>query len=424
MTGLRVAVVGAGLAGLAAAYRLETRGARVTVLGAGDTAEPRGDTLADVEFEPELHLLPRRHPALDELIQQTDLGQHIRERALDAGAEAVGERHSRVSLEGTGLLGVGRATPLWDAWRRERLSSLVRWFDPILDRCAPENGARLDDRSVRDFARVYLGRRRARCVLEALVEVGFGLDSGSTSRLLPFLWLDPAGRLALSRVRGVSALRDSLAARLANVRAEARAAVVQPDGRGVELDDGAKVGCDAVVVAIRGDCVRALVPGLSPLEAQVLARVGYASREILAVRTAAAAVDAGSVTWIPGSEGGLLAGIVEAGERVLLLVGRSGLPGVHAPSDERGPTEALLCGVERALPGIRRRIEATRLYRTLRPRFDVGHYRGVASLRSEQSRQFASRRIALAGDYLVAPDLEGAARSGFRAADDVETALA
>ena len=112
------------------------------------------------------------------------------------------------------------------------------------------------------------------------------------------------------------------------------------------------------------------------------------------------------------------------GERVLLLVGRSHSPSVHAPDDERGPTEALLCGAERALPGIRSRIEASCLYRTARPRFDVGHYRAVASLRREQARRLGTRRIALAGDYLVGPDLESAARSGFRAADDIETALA
>jgi hypothetical protein len=32
--------------------------------------------------------------------------------------------------------------------------------------------------------------------------------------------------------------------------------------------------------------------------------------------------------------------------------------------------------------------------------------------------------VALAGDYLVAPDLEGEARSGLRAADDIRAALA
>jgi glycine/D-amino acid oxidase-like deaminating enzyme len=424
MTGRHVAVVGGGLAGLAAAARLEGRGARVTLLGSGEADEPARISLGETEIEPELHLVPRRHPALDELIEQTELGGAIRERALDGALEIVGARHRPVSLRGTGLLGVGRATPVWDAWRRQRLGSLVRWFEPILDRCEPEAGARLDDRSIGDFARVYLGRRRAHRSLEALADAGFGLDAEATSRLLLFLWLDRSGRLSLSRLCGVSALREALAARISDVRANARVAAIQPDGRGLELEDGSKVDCDAAVIALRGDRVRARLPGLSPLEADVLAHIGYASRVILAVRTTDAAAEADSLSWIPGCERGLLAGIVEAGERVLLLVGRSHSPSVHAPNDDRGPTEALLCGAERALPGIRSRIEATCLYRTARPRFDVGHYRAVASLRREQARRLGTRRIALAGDYLVGPDLESAARSGFRAADDIETALA
>jgi flavin-dependent dehydrogenase len=52
MTGRHVAVVGGGLAGLAAAARLEGRGARVTLLGSGEADEPARISLGETEIEP------------------------------------------------------------------------------------------------------------------------------------------------------------------------------------------------------------------------------------------------------------------------------------------------------------------------------------------------------------------------------------
>jgi oxygen-dependent protoporphyrinogen oxidase len=424
MTRARIAVVGAGLAGLAAAVRLEERGARVTLVDEGDAAAPLRDSLGGLEFETDLALVPREHPALAALIERAGAGGRVRAEPLEVAVEAVGDRHRSVSFGGTGLLGVGRAAPVWDAWRRARLASLVRWFRPLLDRSEPERGTRLDDRSVGDFARVYLARRRARAALEAVLELGSGLDAEATSRQVLFLSLDAGGRLSVSRLRGLALLGCALRKRLSEVRSEGRVALVRPDGRGVELEAGGKVDADAVVVATRGDRVGALLAGLSPLGADVLARIGYATRLVLAVRTAGPGGARAPVTWVAGREGGLLAGIVEADERVLLLVGRPGLASVHAPDDERGPTQALLQAGERALPGLRRRLVERRLYRSARPRFDVGHYRAIARLRSEQARLLSVRRTALAGDYLVAPDPEGAVRSGLRAADELAATLA
>jgi len=51
------------------------------------------------------------------------------------------------------------------------------------------------------------------------------------------------------------------------------------------------------------------------------------------------------------------------------------------------------------------------------PRFPVGRYRALARFRRFEAERLAEgRRLAYAGDYLCAPTLEGAVRSGQRAA--------
>jgi predicted NAD/FAD-dependent oxidoreductase len=57
------------------------------------------------------------------------------------------------------------------------------------------------------------------------------------------------------------------------------------------------------------------------------------------------------------------------------------------------------------------------------PHFDVGRYRGIARLREEVAKQ-EGRRVVFAGDWLVAPHLEGAATSGIAAAEAALRTLA
>ena len=54
------------------------------------------------------------------------------------------------------------------------------------------------------------------------------------------------------------------------------------------------------------------------------------------------------------------------------------------------------------------------------PQFSAGYLRELASFVSRTDR---SPRLALAGDYLVGPHLEGAVTSGMRAAGEIQSAL-
>ena len=72
-----------------------------------------------------------------------------------------------------------------------------------------------------------------------------------------------------------------------------------------------------------------------------------------------------------------------------------------------------------------RRFVSLRRYREAVPRYPVGRYRDLARFRRVQlDRRAAGRRLYFAGDHLSDPTLEGAVRSGLRAAEDVCADLA
>jgi oxygen-dependent protoporphyrinogen oxidase len=76
--------------------------------------------------------------------------------------------------------------------------------------------------------------------------------------------------------------------------------------------------------------------------------------------------------------------------------------------------EAAQPGLERLLPGVRHRIVEARLVRLPGAFIPApGHFEALRRGAGPQ----APARVALAGDYLVAPTVEGAVRSGLRAAE-------
>lgn len=310
-------VVGGGLAGLVAAWRLQGTGATVTLLeqsahvgGRGAATTPAGPA----------SVVPARAPVLLGLCEELGLAESVHRVRLGAGRARRG-RGLRARLE------------------LRKLRALLDWFADSLDRQVPERGLRLDDRSSADFTRLYLGAGALRGALGAAF-AELGLDPHETSRLVLLLLMDPWGDVELWRMHGLDELANQLGKRLAGLRTGARVVDVQGDGRAVQLADGDRVEGDAVLLATRAPDALTLAPGLAPAEERFLRGVRYADR--------------------PGAV----------------------------------------------------------------PAFSVGHYRGAARLRREQTQRFAARHLLLCGDYLVAPHAEGAAVAGVRGADELLAALA
>lgn len=383
-------VVGAGLAGLAAAHRLETLGWRVTALEARERAGGKHarESLGGVEYEPWPGWLPRSAPAFAELVAELGLA--------GAFARAPFPLSTRVSL----------GAPLLAPFRLRRFAVLAQWLGGALDPDEPWRDTRLDDRSAADFCQVYLGRRARDELVAPLFAAAFGIEAREASRQLWFALLDARGNPALDSLAGAGRIAEALAARLGDLRTKQRVEAVDPDGRGVRLAGGGALRGDAVLLAVGAHEAARLAGPRGPRSDAAFESLRATSALVLAAVTRGEVPGAAEL-WLSERRGGELAGVSRRQPRLLQLVARPGLAERHGQRPDAELTHFLLEPAERALPGIRRELAETRLHRfpAGRPAFGVGHYRALAKL-----------GVTCAGDWCSAPHVEGELASGLAAA--------
>jgi len=437
-----VLVVGGGLAGLATAWRLSRAGLAVELLereaAPGGRAAPA--VLAGLEIDPAAHRVSTADRALRRLLRE--LG---RERDLVAlSAEDC------LQLAGGRLVPMPPADPFQvarlpgvrrlQALRLFRLARLLRQHASRLDPRTPEQGVRLDDRSVGDFARLYFGASVLEGWIAPELAASALADAEETSRLL-FLRRH-ASRADASPARlaaGPVALVRCLAERLP-LRLGAEALVLEAIGEGrlrLRLRGAPDaLEADAVVLALPA---RAAARLAAPL-------LGAAERDFFAGGRAVAAVAVAAllegprlprsrqIAVSPGAglpllrlalESGAAGGRLPEGQGLALLLAGDAFSKAHAGTPDEAVAKELLGGLRRlapeAVPG------ATRVFRweAALPRFDVGRYRALERFqRVQRDRRAAGRRLYFAGDWLIDPSLEGALVAGERAAASVLQDLA
>ena len=409
-------VVGGGLAGLTAAFRLQCAGLRVTLIDArAGLDDGAGEDLALAPLDA---ALPASAPALHGLACELGMAKQLRRAALarvELHPLADGMRALDSARHVTGASG-----PL--AWLRlNRLRRLMRWYGPWLEPDAPERGERLDDRSVAAWCRLYLGESAARG-FGWLLAAHYGIDAAQASRLLGLLLLDPLGAPRIAQPFGVHELRRALAARLAHVRLGERALRVAPEAR-VWLESGEELAADVAVLALPAAEIRTVCDALTPAERISLDRMGTSPRLQLAVRVRGVAARPSPVSWIdsPALAGvvdcAALGGETQAEERTLVFLAQPRFAEASLECSDAELAEELLSAAEPHLPGLGAACLARRVWRLTVPRFDVGHYRAVTRLRAEAPR-VQGRAWVQGGDDLVAPHAEGAVVAGTRAAEE------
>ncbi|MBW2267646.1 MAG: FAD-dependent oxidoreductase [Deltaproteobacteria bacterium] len=442
---VRVAVIGAGLAGLAAAYELRRAGIAIAVFERESVAGGRARS-GDHEgllLEPLSPVVSSADHALLDFI--AEVGAQDVLLPIRPALTAVVHDGRSVEVDPRRLRDFARmpGVSVREALRLVRLPRLLRRYGEQLAPDAPEAGAALDDRSLADFGRLYFGRSVVDRWMGPFVTSGSLGDPEETSRV-HFLrrYCEHFGAR-----RGVlrASLRELAATAAgsipilfgANVRA-----LRAPPGRPLVIEylrDGKErsVEVDAVVLAVRADRARVVAaPLLTAGERDVLAGIRYTPAVTLCVRTCR------PLSWHPLE---LSVPRVESGVAETLLL-EPGMAGGRVPDGFGGATlhatgtwsaaaldapddaleKDLLDELERLQPGARATVDFARVLRAplARPRFDVGHYRAIEQLtRIETERLAEGRRFVLAGDYRMDPSWNGAVQSGRRAARALLTDL-
>ncbi|MGH0033559.1 MAG: FAD-dependent oxidoreductase [Myxococcota bacterium] len=440
-----VVVVGAGLAGLGAAWRLTRRGHRVIVLERRSWLGGRAAGELDRGFSIERGIAALTHADrhLVQLIGELGLSGSLLPLRLLQLAQAQGDRVA--PIDPSTRRGAARipGVSLLDGLRLVRLPRLVGRYRPLLDPDRPERGARWDDRSIADFAKLYFGSSSYERWIEPEAMSVYLSDAAETSRVAFLLgWIARGGGRARPGVpRAPLAEIVRAASEALDVRTRCRVERIEPTRSGYELhvrsgDRSERAfEADAVVLATAAPEAERLASSLiGPAERDHLRDVSYAPAVTLNVALERPLTGLPQWVRVPRverspvaaylAEPGLGGGRAPDGCGVLTACGAEEFGLAHAGSPDEVVTKTLFDGLERFHPRLGGLVRFVHLSRSVGaiPHFQVGAYRALERFRRVQrDRRESGRRVYFAGDYLNGPRAEQALSSGLRAAVELDT---
>ena len=438
-----VVVVGAGLTGLAVAWRLSRRGFRVVVL---ERARVPGGRVAAQSWDGfRLEAIPPVHSAGDRQLLSFIDEVGLRDDALPLRPLVRCLPHAgglrEVELRSAGDVRRVPGVRWRESLRLVRLPRLLARYGDRLDPTQPAAAADLDDRSLADFCELYFGSSVLDRWMAPIVTSASLGDPREMSRVQLLLELrrTRGARPGVPRA-SLSELAERAAGQLPVQLACGVDSVEPPrDGRPrLRLDDGRGITADAVVLAVPAPQALALAdPLLTPADRDGLAAVRYEPvltvaaplcrplsarpQQILVPRSQHSPIESATI------EPGLPSTRIPEGRGLALIRARGDFAAASADAPDEAVAKELLGALELLRPGIERVVDFTRVLRIPLgvPRFDVGRYREIARFdRVQRDRRAAGRRLYFAGDYRVHPTVEGALMSAAEVAGAVERDLA
>ncbi|HUF11702.1 MAG TPA: FAD-dependent oxidoreductase [Longimicrobiales bacterium] len=429
------AVVGAGPAGLAAGWRLAERGVAVTLFEARPEVggRMRSDALDGATVDVAVQLLSSTFDATLSLAAAVGAKGSI---VRSPGRDALWRRGRAHPVVYGSVSSMARSTALsmplklrLAAKYLPYLASRMRGLDA--NDPARTGGDRWDDESIAEWGEAELGDDFLELLAYPLLATYYGTPPERTSAPLYHALARVGLDVRVLAVRGgvgalPAAVAVALEARGASVRRDVRVTRVVRKGERVEVGwaDGEEP-FDGVVVATPAAAARPLL--VSDSARQWLDRVSVAPTATLALLLDRPLdADWFGLTIPRGEAPGRsivgvclqerkAKGLVPPGSGLLLALPAPRIAASLAEVEPQDVADELLPALEEIFPGVGARVVRARSYPLPEgyTEFLPGHLRHI--LRFDPAA--LPPGITLAGDYLVAPTVEGAVRSGIRAAD-------
>ena len=428
----RVTVVGAGAAGIAAAFWLRRAGARVRVLEAGEQIGGRAGTVTvrGYRFDTAAGALPSTYAATLRLIDALGVRHELQARGAVIGALRNGRVH-RIARRNPLTFLTARHIPARDKVALWRLGlDLGRAFRSInyLDL---GSAARFDTQTVHDYCAAHYPDSVRENLLEPITRALVLTEPERTSVVDLFAAcrsLLVAGHL-LTHPDGVGFFLARAAGHL-DVTTGARVEEV------TEVDDGVRLRwrsgqgtheetADAAVLAVPGPAALAIHPALVPEQRKYLENLDYSAAVVVSLGVARAPIEPSSMVLIPrevdpdlaviGLGHNLAPGRAPAGGGVLTAFWMSEWSSRHLADSDDELVAHTRATINRLRPGWAEDVRAAHVARwhPALAASRVGSYAGLVDFHAHTD---ARSRIQLAGDYHAQSSVNASIAAGERAA--------
>ena len=435
MAGERIVVVGAGIAGLTAAYFLKQAGHHPIVLEKSGRVGGRmiSDIVDGFTIDCGAQFLMERYPLLVDLIHRVGLSSNYIETSQHAGIVRKGKIHKTLRSDKFAPLRTGLLSfPGWFRFGLRGYQLLAKTKSLL-----PNNYAdwqKFDDLDAETWGNLNYGEEVNDYFIEPLMEGLFfqalkDISRAYTNAMTSMFYMQRNKTTAL--IGGMGVLPERLASGL-DVRLNTPVSSMSLSPTGIELNaGGAIIVADRVILATTAPVSRALYLEPAVVERELLATTYSSTLSIAVIVKDSLHLDPYIEEiygiLVPKRERNVISSISNEGLKdkhrlangkmfILFLAGQAGAEMIDWKDDD--VLSVVLAELEKYVPGVSENILFTKIHRwrEAMPMSPLGRSRNVARYRESIT---PSTRIFLVGDYMGMAFTEGASETGRWAAQSL-----